>query len=123
MPQSEYPFCNPDPARVFLPAELVVGLRTEPSQTDDLGVAELWSGRRPDPICTHSEEHDGRARDAPPLLFAVAIGFMQTMSLANCAARRSYRWCKPTRYGIATISPSEGVATDREIGASLLSAR
>jgi diadenosine tetraphosphate (Ap4A) HIT family hydrolase len=26
MPQSKCPFCNPDPARVFLQAELVVGL-------------------------------------------------------------------------------------------------
>ena len=26
MPQSECPFCNPDPARVFLQAELIVGL-------------------------------------------------------------------------------------------------
>ena len=26
MPQSECPFCDPDPARVFLQAELIVGL-------------------------------------------------------------------------------------------------
>jgi hypothetical protein len=39
------------------------------------------------------------------------------------AARRSYRWCKPPTCGIATISPSPGGATAREIGASLASDR